>query len=166
MHCPTCGIDTTLDQRFCRSCGMDLEAVSKLVASHSSPETLTVEKSQIERAAEKRLYRSFKWGMICFLLGMAALATVKTLGFDKTFRLGPLLLLFLGMGIMVFGVLSSLRILASKSTKVLDRERTAELQEAEVTKELPPAGVPVPVASITERTTQLISTQDASKFRE
>jgi len=166
MHCPTCGTDTTPDQRFCRSCGMDLETVSKLVAAHSSPETLKVEKSVTEKAIGKRMYLSFKWGMICFLLGMATLAIVKTLGFDKTFNLGPLLLLFLGMGIMVFGILSSLRDLASKSTKVLDRDRTGELPEAEVTKALPPAGVPVPVASITERTTQLIPTQSASKSHE
>ena len=145
---------------------MDLETVSKLVAAHSSPETLTVEESVAEKRIQKRMYRSFKWGMICFLLGMASLATVKTLGFDRTFNLGPLLLLFLGMGIIVFGILTSLRDFASKPTKVLDRDPTAELQEAGATKELPAAGVPVPVASITERTTQLIPTQDPSKFRE
>lgn len=165
MHCPTCGTDTSLDQRFCRSCGMDLETISKLVAAHSSPETMEIEKSVTEKAIQKRIYRSLKWGMICFLLGMAALATVKTLGFDQTYRLGPLLLLFMGMAIMVFGILSSMRDFGSKSMKGGDGQRTGELHEAEVTKELPPARVPVPVASVTERTTQLIQNQDA-KFRD
>jgi len=55
MHCPSCGTDTTLEQRFCRSCGMDLETVSKLVAAHSSPETLEIEKSLTEKAAGKRM---------------------------------------------------------------------------------------------------------------
>src|SRR6185436_12458013 len=103
MHCPSCGAETTLEQRFCRSCGMDLETVSKLVAAHSSPETLKLEKSLSEKATQKRMYQSIKWGMICFILGMAALATTKTLGLDKVFNLGPLFLLFMGMGIMLYG---------------------------------------------------------------
>ena len=98
MHCPSCGAETTLEQRFCRGCGMDLETVSKLVAAHSSPETLKLEKSGTDKVSRQRMYQSFKWGLICFILGMAALATTKTLSLDKTFNLGPLLLLFLGMG--------------------------------------------------------------------
>jgi hypothetical protein len=39
------------------------------------------------------MYQSIKWGMICFILGTAALATTKTLGLDKVFNLGPLFLL-------------------------------------------------------------------------
>lgn len=165
MHCPSCGAETSLEQRFCRSCGMDLETVSKLVAAHSSLETLKLEKSLTEKAAQKRMYKSLKWGMICFLLGMAALATTKTLTLDKTFNLAPLLLLFLGMGIMLYGVLSGMRDLASKSSKVVDRDRNGELHEAEATKELPPARVPVSVPSITERTTQLIA-KDVGKRQE
>jgi zinc ribbon protein len=166
MHCPTCGAETSLEQRFCRSCGMDLETVSKLVAAHSSPETLKLEKSLTKKAAQKRMYQSFKWGMICFILGSAALATTKTLSLDKIFNLGPLFLLFIGMGIMVYGVLSSMGALASKSMKVLDPASTVELHEAEATNELPPARVPVSVPSITERTTQLIATEDAAKSRD
>jgi hypothetical protein len=162
MHCPSCGTDTNLEQRFCRSCGMDLETVSKLVAAHSSPEKLKLEKSLTEKAIRLRMYQSFKWGMICFILGMALLAATKTIGLDKMFNLGPLFLLFLGMGIMLFGALSPMRH-ALQSKKVLDPGRTAELHEAGATKELPSARVPVPVASITERTTQLIATEDMSR---
>jgi uncharacterized membrane protein YvbJ len=82
MPCPSCGAETTLDQRFCRSCGMDLETVSKLVAEHSSPETLKVEKALIERANRQRMYQSLKWGMISLILGMALLVTAKTLALD------------------------------------------------------------------------------------
>jgi hypothetical protein len=163
MHCPTCGTDTNLEQRFCRSCGMDLEAVSKLVAEHSSPEGLKQEKSLAKKDIQRRMYQSFKWGIICFILGMATLATTKTLGLDKIFNLGPLFLVFLGMGIMLFGALSPMQNHASRSREVPDPGRTAELNETEATKELPPARVPVPVVSITERTTQLIATEDMRK---
>ena len=168
MHCPTCGAETTLDQRYCRSCGMDLETVSKLVAAHASPEALKLEKSLSKKASQQRMYQSIKWGMICFILGMASLALTKTLSLDKIFNLGPLFLLFAGMGIMLYGaVLSPMRDNVSSSRKLPGLGSTSELPETETTKELPPARVvPVPVASITERTTQLIATEDAGKPRE
>ena len=167
MHCPTCGAETTLEQRFCRSCGMDLETVSKLVAAHSSPETLKLEKSLSEKANRQRMYQSFKWGMACFILGMATLAATKTLGFDKTFNLVPLLLLFVGMSIMFYGgVLLPMRDRVSNSSRLPGLGSTSELPETETTKELPAARVPVPVASVTERTTQLIATEKVGTQRE
>lgn len=167
MHCPSCGAETTLEQRFCRSCGMDLETVSNLVIAHSSPEALKREKSLTKKAIQQRMYQSFKWGMIFFIFGMASLATVKTLGFAKVFNLGPLFLLFLGMGIMLFGALSPMRDHhALQARKTLPPKQTGELHEAETTRELPAARVPVSVPSITERTTQLIATEDAGKSRQ
>ena len=166
MHCPSCGAETTLEQRFCRSCGMDLETVSKLVAAHSSPETLKLEKSLTEKANRQRMYQSLKWGMICFILGMAALATTKTLALDKIFNLGPLFLLFMGMGLMLYSVLLPMRERASSSRKIPGPGTTSELPETETTKELPAARVPVPVPSVTERTTQLIATEKVGTPRE
>ena len=166
MHCPSCGAETSLDQRFCRSCGMDLETVSKLVAAHSSPETLKLEKSLTEKANRQRMYQSLKWGMICFILGMAALATTKTLALDKIFNLGPLFLLFMGMGLMLYSVLLPMRDRAANSRRLPGLGTTSELPETEATKELPAARVPVPVASVTERTTQLIATEKVGTPRE
>jgi hypothetical protein len=145
---------------------MDLETVSKLVVAHSSPEKLKLERSLTEKASRQRMYQSFKWGMICFLLGMASLATVKTLSLDKTAKLGPLFLLFIGMGIMFYGLLSAMRGSTSQSSRVLDAGGTGELHEAGATKELTSARLPVSVPSITERTTQLLATEDVDKPRE
>jgi cytochrome c biogenesis protein CcdA len=166
MHCPSCGAETTLEQRFCRSCGMDLETVSKLVAAHSSPEKLKLEKSLTENAIRQRRYQSLRWGMLLFILGTAALSVVKTLALNQTFKLIALSLLFLAMGVMFFGVFTPTRDNASKPGKVSGPGRTGELPEAEATKELPSARIPVPVPSITERTTQLLATEEAGKPRE
>ena len=160
MHCPSCGTDTTLDQRFCRSCGMGLETVSKLVAEHSSPEMLKLEKSLSKKSNQQRMYNSLKWGMISLILGMAALTVVKTFTLDKTFNLFGALLLFLAMGLMCYGALSTIRESPPGPRKFPPLGGTGELPEAEDTRELPPARVPVPVASITERTTQLIAADD------
>ena len=105
------------------------------------------------------MYQSFKYGMICFLVGMAALATTKTLSLDKVFNLGPLFLLFIGMGVMFYGAFSQRRDRPTSSRKLSGLASTSELPETETTKELPSARVPVPVASVTERTTQLIATE-------
>jgi len=160
MHCPSCGAETTLDQRYCRSCGMDLESVSKLVVAHSSPEALKLEKARGKRAAQERMYQSFKFGLIMFVAGMAGLFITKTLGFPKSYNLIGGLLLFLAMGLMIHGLLAAMRESASRSRKLpTSAGTTSELPEAEITKALPSARVPVPVASVTERTTQLISVE-------
>jgi len=165
MHCPSCGTDTTLDQRFCRSCGMGLETVSKLVAEHSSPEMLKVEKSLCKKANDVRMYNSLKWGMLSFILGMAMLFLVKTLGLGKGFNLIGGLLLFMAMGWMCLAALSTIRE-GPASRKLPLLGQTGELPKAENTKELPSAHIPVPVASITERTTQLIAADDAVRRSE
>jgi hypothetical protein len=145
---------------------MGLETVSKLVAAHSSPEMLKVEKSLSKKANQQRMYNSLKWGMMAFILGMAMLFLVKTIGLGKGFNLIGGFLLFMAMGWMCYAVLSTIREGPPASTKFPPLGRTAELTEAEDTKELPPARVPVPVASITERTTQLIAADDAVNRRE
>jgi hypothetical protein len=145
---------------------MDLEAVSRLVARHSSPEALKPEESRTKRASQQRMYQTFKYGMICFVGGMAALAITKTLAFDKIYNLAPLLLLFAGIGIMLYGVVTSMRDRASSSRTLPGLRSTGELPETESTKELPSARVPVPVASVTERTTQLIANEKVGTTRE
>jgi hypothetical protein len=132
--------------------------VSKLVVAHSSPEALKLEKARGKRAGQERMYQSMKFGLTMFILGMAALFTTKTLGFPKSYNLIGGLVLFLGMGLMIQGMFAGMRAGASRSRKLPTSARTtSELPESENTKELPSARVPVPVASITERTTQLIA---------
>jgi hypothetical protein len=166
MHCPSCGTDTTLDQRFCRGCGMGLETVSKLVAAHSSPEMLKREKSLCKKSNELRMYYSLKWGMMAFILGMAMLFLVKTIGLGKGFNLIGGSLLFIAMGWMCYAVLSPMRDGSPASRKFPRGVRTEELPKTDITKELPAARIPVPVASITERTTQLIAADVSGKQSE
>lgn len=167
MHCPSCGAESTLEQRYCRSCGMDLETVSKLVVEHSSPAALKLEESLTKKHSQQRMYQSLKWGMISLILGMAVLTIVKTLALDKTFNLVGASLLFLAMGLMAYSVLAPMRGGASSSRKRPGSDRTGKLAATGTMRELPPARVvPVPVASVTERTTQLIATEKADTPRE
>jgi hypothetical protein len=163
MHCPSCGADSNLEQRFCRSCGMDLETVSKLVAQHSSPEGLKHEKLLAKGSAQQRVVQSFGLGVGSLILGLALLFVLKTLEVDKTYHLIAAFFLFMGMGVMCYGLFSAARAGAMKPGKLPQPDQQGELTQTEVTKELPSARVPVPVASITERTTQLIANEDAVK---
>ena len=72
-----------------------------------------------------------------------------------------LLLLFAAMGLMAYSVIAPMSTRARKSRKLPEAGRTSELSEAETTRELPAARVPLPVPSVTERTTQLIATENA-----
>jgi len=74
--------------------------------------------------------------------------------------------LFVGMGVMFYGVLAPMRDRASSSRTLPVPGTTSELPQTETTKELPAARVPVPVASVTERTTQLIATEKVAAPRE
>jgi hypothetical protein len=145
---------------------MDLETVSKLVASHSSPEVLKQEKALARKADQQRMYQALKWGMICLILGMAVLTTIKTLALDKTYNLFGALLLFISMGLMCYSALAPIRDRASRSQKSSRAGDTSELSPSEAKNELPPARVAVPAGSITERTTQLIAIDDADTPRD
>ena len=66
MHCPCCGKETPESQKFCRSCGMDLQAVSQAVLAHlSATEADTVDKTS--PASRQKLNR---WGIITCLSGV------------------------------------------------------------------------------------------------
>jgi hypothetical protein len=55
MHCPKCGAKATENQKFCRSCGMNLEAVSVLLTDHLTPSELTL----LDRQRKIDRWRSF-----------------------------------------------------------------------------------------------------------
>ena len=65
MYCPTCGIQTSLDQKYCRSCGMGLQVISQAVGEHQGQ---FIEKNE---ARPKKLERR---GMITALIGISTLS--------------------------------------------------------------------------------------------
>ena len=61
MYCPTCGNESSLDQKFCRACGMNLQSTSDAVAQHTH---------QVIDADWQREKRVERWGRITGLIGV------------------------------------------------------------------------------------------------
>ena len=163
MHCPTCGTTTTTDQKFCRSCGMNLEVVSKLVAAHSPSDEVQISKAGADKAALARMVKWMLWGFLVLGLGILLLVTQKTFALDRMVRFFASCLSLTGTGIIMYGLLTSLRDGASTKSR---SSKASELPPAEITKSLPEERVPVPLPSVTEATTELLERQDVRNTSE
>lgn len=71
MYCPGCGIQSSPAQKFCRSCGIDLQAVSQLVAGKLSPSNSEALSYSSEKAIQRRMLKVVGWGGAILFLGLA-----------------------------------------------------------------------------------------------
>ena len=154
MYCPNCGTKNSIEQNFCRACGLSLEK-SALSLSEQLP-------AKVDRSIQEQKERLEK-------LGVAALSV---------FGLGVLSLLVYGIGIKlidkgILGILATLGILIMlvcglgsvilfARAKELDEKSTKRRQPnlssgSETTKELLSEGHFEPVPTVTERTTELLT---------
>ena len=157
IHCPSCGHESSPDQKFCRKCGFNLEPISKLVSAgaDSGAESDRVEN---DRTILRRMYRWMMWGFLVMLIGVVLLVSGKA--FDLPKFLGPLssFLLIGGAATAGYGLLAALRDGISSPKKLPRAPGNKELPPPPTT-ELPEQPVPIPIPSVTERTTQLIGEQ-------
>jgi hypothetical protein len=164
MYCPNCGNESSTEQRFCRSCGLGLEKIAQSVI-----EQLPDKPNQSAAARKARL----EWW------GMAALSA---------FGLGVLGLILFGVvykmmitqgkfwaGLGVFGLLALIAcglisvVLFAKANEVEQEGNKRQLQptktlsQGEKTTGLLPEAHPVPVPSVTERTTELLLAKEKGR---
>lgn len=159
MHCPNCGTEATVEQKFCRSCGLGLEKVPQLIAEQlGSVGGEDVEKLQ---QRQQKIERSLLTAGISFvaLAVLSMLAGVLYLIVTGSMPLVPgivMLMLFIA-GI----VAGSLGYYSERLKKTLSAGGSVKLKElaGTSTAELPPQSIPEPLMSITERTTNLLEPQ-------
>src|SRR3977135_2243644 len=75
MYCPNCSAEAPQEQKFCRSCGFELDAVASLISDQTNiakPQTPKQTLSGRERAM-------LIWGMILSLTALAAGSSLKIL---------------------------------------------------------------------------------------
>ncbi len=155
MFCPNCGSKNSTGQKFCRSCGLNLEKVAE-----SLLEQLPI---RMEESIERRRGRVETLGVVASWLFVAV-----ALGFSLyqiVFRMilaggkvlpGVALLVLLICGILsvvFFNYANSLKAAAARRRlrQLTEREKTATklLQEPHME----------PIPSVTERTTELLYTE-------
>jgi hypothetical protein len=166
MHCPNCGNQSSLNQKFCRKCGFNLEPVSKLIVNSPDADQLKLEKAEREKVALRRMVSWMMWGMLILLIGGGLIAISKQLQLDPLVKLIGTFLTLGGISVTMYGLLDTMRGGKGrpKSGAIDIGSHTVNLEEsskADTTRELE-ARLPVPLPSVTERTTQLIGSQPKS----
>jgi zinc-ribbon domain len=147
MYCPKCGAQAPSNQKFCRSCGQDLNMVSQVVTGQ--PVTDTCKRGPMI------------WGIIMFLGGAALGSVIKILnkegihvagGFTPYLMALIILMIFASFGLMIY----------SMSPLMSGRRRLpqAEGGSARTTKAQPVA-LPESMPAITEYTTELFDGEGA-----
>ena len=158
MHCPDCGLQSSPDQKFCRSCGFDLQIISQAVMNKHVAEESSLSRYEAKKAIEHRMVKFISWGGIVFFVGLVAIILGKKFLFNELIHLMGSMLALTGLFIMCFGVLSAKSASTKPSGKRINKSSPTnpELDKpsgAERLLEVMP--------SITERTTKLMETEKA-----
>jgi hypothetical protein len=152
MNCPSCGTETSKNQKFCRSCGMGLQMISQAVAKHLSTADSSEPPVESEASEQRRMSTLLLWGIAAFFVGIALMVVGKQfLDFDWIGLIGVLVLL-LGAFVATYGVISSLRQIRSLSGRP---PQPAELPQADPTA-LASANSLEQIQSVTEHTTRTL----------
>jgi len=166
MHCPNCGNQSELDQKFCRKCGFNLEPVSKLIVNNPDAGQRKLEKAEREKLALRRMVSWMMWGMLILLIGVVVIVINKTFNLDPLVKLIGTFITLGGVSVTMYGLLDTMRGGKGrpKSGAIDIGSQPLNLEEsvkADTTRELE-GRLPVPLPSVTERTTQLIGDKSKS----
>lgn len=164
MYCPNCGNKNSVDQRFCRSCGLGLEKISQSLTEqlpNSSTLSLQQQKQKFERLGMAAL-SVFGFGILSFILYAVFYKLMLTEG--RVFAaLGVL-----GFLIMIACGLASV-ILFAKANEVKEvpasRIDPAEPAPERSTQELLSEAKPAPLFSVADRTTDLLAVHNENEKR-
>ena len=164
MYCPNCSAEASSEQKFCRSCGLELLEVADLISRQTD---IARPGKQKDTSLDGRRRAMVVWGMSLSLAALAAGSSFKIL-WNENIRIAgdftpyllpiTLLLLFFGVGLICYPFLRVLapRTRPDQSSKT---ERTTE-QTSELIDELTPKLPPIQ-ATVTEQTTKFLAESEA-----
>ena len=153
MYCPNCSAEASTEQKFCRSCGMELQAVAGLIKDQSP----MVQPERAQKAAA-----DFKamviWGFIIMFGAVAVGASLKILSKDNIHPLGEftpyvsviaLIAAIFGMGLLCYPFLAQAWVKPPPRKPALDKPKpTIKL-------------LPEEQPSVTEQTTEFVEGSEA-----
>lgn len=155
MFCPNCGKETSIDQNFCRSCGLGLEKIA-VSLSEQRPEkldqSLQAQKERLEKYGVAAL-SVFGLGFLGFVVYLIVQKIIAKGGDPITLfgMLGFLLMVVCGLAsVVLFAKAKDLR---EKSTKRQQQNLASGIPTGQLLSE----GHFEPVPTVTERTTELLT---------
>lgn len=165
MYCPNCGTKISMEQKYCRSCGLGLEKIAQSLVEQlptKLAESLQAQKDKIER-----------WGVVAlsiFGVGVLSIPLYRVVRLLLEGRILAGLGLLALIAVLACGVLSV--ILFAKAKEV---EEAKTKRRAEQAKELPggsaaprllPEGHLEPIPSVTDGTTELLYAESKNAAQE
>lgn len=159
MYCPNCATTLSDDQKFCRTCGLDLQVISQILDSDS--QALQVESSvaEVSKTARKRKAKWHRTGLFTVLLSLLVGCLIPiSLGLLPNYEgLNQLILVLAGIcGLLLF--LGSILIIYSETLSETHDEASQWMRPRQKarTKKLPPTDRSESIPSVTESTTDLL----------
>jgi len=153
MFCPKCAAAVSDEQqKFCRSCGLQLDGVARIISGTSDGESSTVEEPKERKA--KSLRRAIVTIMIALIVGCLIPILAGLQSYDPGLR--PLIPILAGVaGIFLFAGVIMIFYSESIGTSAGKSRRKAP-PAADDTNRLPPGSEGTPALSAGERTTDLL----------
>lgn len=153
MHCPNCGTSAASEQKYCRSCGLELQAIQQLVARQlSEVQPLPRQNAQVASLA----WQLFA-GVAIMFTGAALLALEKRHFFGAPAGLIGLLLTIGGPLLALHAVLAPLLYPQKPARQQAQPNELIPKQlVADTTSKLALSPGAEPVLSVTEHTTRTL----------
>jgi len=150
MYCPNCGKENSVEQRFCRSCGLSLLTISRALAHElSAAESVGNSVEKVNRE-QKGWQNPFLYGLLIIMLGLLITIFGKMMLVEKLVSDIGVVIALLGVGLLgLKGVLTIL-----PQSKVIPTSEA--LLHGEPTTKPPTALHSGELASVTEHTTRTL----------
>lgn len=157
MYCPNCGTKTSIDQNFCRACGLGLDKIAL-----SLTEQLPTKPNLSLEQKKERFEKLGVAALSVFGLGVLSLIIYGVV-YKMIISEGDLLTALAAVGFIIMiacGLASVVLFAKAKETsQEATKRKPQDLSSGDSTKELLTEGHFEPVPTVTERTTELLTVE-------
>jgi hypothetical protein len=157
MHSPNCGTRASAEQKYCRSCGLGLQAVSQIVAAHaaaSGPNPAREEQVEIDKYQYVRMWkRMWGWGFAVLFAGLFLSIVGKKIIHDEIVTAVGAIIAITSLWPLVYPFFSIFQV---KEGAVRQAPQPAALPEPLATTDPLPEHHSALALSVAERTTDLL----------